>query len=243
MTPILNNSSTNYKTLRETQSTDTSATFSGPPSSSISSSRVLGGRSSDNLSKRSRRSLFMIWALSTASWLVTELSWLSALTAQKTTTLAPHLRAHVCILEEATSPGAGVLGGLTGAVKEGLVELRPEANKALWIESGSILFRLFFFFSFPFLGSFLMSQGSEGGKEKSCCRNTSTGIILTHKSYRLPHHHQTHLWMGWNHHPRRQSWQIWSCRHCQTPCPSPLTHLSWYPRGRRACGVSSSAAS
>lgn len=178
MTQILNNSSTNYKTLIENQSTDTSATFSGPPSSSISSSRVLGGRSSDNLSKRSRSSLFMIWALSTASWLVTELSWLSAFTAQKATTLPPHLRTHSCILVEAISPGAGVLGGLTGAVKEGLVELRPEASKALWIESGSMLFRLFFFFSFPFLGSFLMSQGSGRRKEKPCCSNTTTWIIF-----------------------------------------------------------------
>lgn len=41
----------------------------------------------------------------------------------------------------------------------GRFDPRPEANKALWIESGSILF--FFFFSLFFLWSFLINQGSE----------------------------------------------------------------------------------
>lgn len=58
----------------------TSATFSGPPSSSISSSRVLGGRSSASSSSCSSRCLFIFWACSTESWLVMQLSWLSDLT-------------------------------------------------------------------------------------------------------------------------------------------------------------------
>ena len=87
-------------------------------------------------------------------------------------------------------PVAGVLGVFTaGAVKAGLFEPRPEASRALWIESGSMLFFFFFFllfFSLPFLCSFLMSQGSgrlrEGGGgtrsptrsfNVSCARNGS----------------------------------------------------------------------
>lgn len=57
---------------------------------------------------------------------------------------------------------AGVLEVLTvGVVKAGLMEPRPEANKALWIESGSMLF-FFFFFSLHFFTPFLFpdSQGS-----------------------------------------------------------------------------------
>lgn len=48
-----------------------------------------------------------------------------------------------------------------GVVKAGLMEPRPEANKALWIESGSMLF-FFFFFSLHFFTPFLFpdSQGS-----------------------------------------------------------------------------------
>jgi len=57
---------------------------------------------------------------------------------------------------------AGALGGMTAVVKAGLVEPNPEANKALWMESGSILLFFFFFlFSFPFFGSFRMSHGSK----------------------------------------------------------------------------------
>lgn len=63
------------------------------------------------------------------------------------------------------SPMLGAAGGLTGALKAGLVEPSPDASKALWMESGSMLFRrfFFFFFSLPFFGSFLMSHGSIGG--------------------------------------------------------------------------------
>lgn len=48
----------------------------------------------------------------------------------------------------------------TAEVKQlGRFDPRPEANKALWIESGSILF--FFFLSLFFLCSFLINQGSK----------------------------------------------------------------------------------
>lgn len=61
-----------------------------------------------------------------------------------------------------SSPGGGGTLGLSEAVKAGLEEPSPDANKALWMESGSILFLLlFFFFSLPFFGSFLLSHGSE----------------------------------------------------------------------------------
>lgn len=140
----------------------TSATFSGPPSSSISSSRVLGGRCSASSSSCSSRSLFIFWACSTESWLVMQLSWLSDLTFKQENITINHTLKD-CQLGHAACglPMAGVVGGLTGALKAGLVEPSPEASKALWMESGSMLFLLFFFFSFfPFFGSFLISHGS-----------------------------------------------------------------------------------
>lgn len=156
----------------------TSATLSGPPSSSISSSRVLGGKFSASSSSFSRRSFFIFWACSTASWLVRQLSWTSALTYEQTKkkkrikhtlTLKRPNQSGVIISERVWTclPGAAAVGAMTGAVKAGLVEPNPEANKALWMESGSILFLLFFFFffSFPFFGSFLISQGSKNKKK------------------------------------------------------------------------------
>lgn len=151
----------------------TSATFSGPPKSSMSSSRVLGGRSSARSSSFSSSSFFIFWASSTESWLVRQLSWLSDLTDEQGKTpysltskkLSQGNRSLSCHAGTCL-PVAGVLGGLTEAVKVGLVEHSPEANKALWIESGSILFLLFFFFfSFPFFGSFLLSHGSRRRKK------------------------------------------------------------------------------
>ncbi len=53
-------------------------------------------------------------------------------------------------------------GLMVGVVKVGLVVPSPEANKALWIESGSMLFFFFLFLlSLLFFVSFLMSHGSK----------------------------------------------------------------------------------
>ena len=239
---------------------NTSATFSGPPSSSMSSSRVLGGRYSARRSRPSNRSFFIFWASSTASWLVWQLSWLSALTyehkSRRSVTLIGLNQDIITLLCHAAtcSPVAGALGGLTEAVKAGLEEPSPEANKALWIESGSTLLLLFFFFfSFPFFGSFLISQGSKRRRTKGyhvhwisflkCLLSTFAASCWAH---RLPHRHQTRLWMGWNRHLHLLSWRIWSCHRCLyqilRPTPQTRSPLNSYPTDRRACEASSSAA-
>lgn len=58
-------------------------------------------------------------------------------------------------------PGALLEAGeMTGAEEKlGRFDPRPDANKALWMESGSILF--FFFLSLLFLWSFLINHGSK----------------------------------------------------------------------------------
>lgn len=149
---------------------------------------------------------------------------------------------------------AGVVGGLTGALKAGLVEPSPEASKALWIESGSMLFLLFFFFSFfPFFGSFLISHGSIARVRVRVCSmhfgfKMFYFLKLPQKSHHPPRHHQTRLWMGWNHHPHLLSWQTWSCRRChslcQSLCPTPLTrsHPSSSQTNPHVCEASFSAA-